>query len=132
MKIAKKIYTVMCDDARSEVGGKISLIGIYIKDILFNEIPAIYPKLCFVLFLGGLKELFTDVKAILNVPESEDIVLKMKKPPDAKLNNNMVLTWVISPFRVKVTGQARFSIYFDDAKKPSLSHNFEIKLIQKK
>lgn len=132
MKVAKKINTVLCDDVRNEVGNKLSLIGIYTKDIIFNEIPAIYSKLCFVIFIKELKELFTDVKVVLKSPESDDIVMKIKPPPNASLYSDLVLTWAISPFRAKATGQAKFSIYFGKAKRPSLIHKFEIKVADKK
>lgn len=132
MKVAKKINTVLCDDVRNEIGNKLSLIGIYTKDIVFNEIPAIYSKLCFVIFIEELKELFTDVKVILKSPESDDVVMKMKAPPEASLNSNLVLTWAISPFRAKATGQAKFSIYFGGAKRASLVHKFGIKEAGKK
>ncbi len=132
MSVAKTINTILCDDVRNEVGNKLSLIGIYTKDIIFKEMPAIYSKLCFVIFIKGLKELFTDVKVILKSPESDDIVMNMKVPPDASLNSDLVLTWAISPFRAKATGQAKFSIYFGGAKSPSLIHKFEIKVTGKK
>ena len=74
MKVAKKINTVLCDDVRNEVGNKLSLIGVYTKDIVFNEIPAIYSKLCFVIIIKELKELFTDVKLILKSPESSNLL----------------------------------------------------------
>lgn len=132
MKVAKKINTVLCDDVRNEVGNKLSLIGVYTKDIVFNEIPAIYSKLCFVIIIKELKELFTDVKLILKSPESDDVVMKMKVPPDTSLNSDLVLTWAISPFRAKAIGQAQFSIYFGGAKRPSLTHKFDIKVMEKK
>ncbi len=40
-------HCVFSDDIRHEVGGKISLIGIYRGDIIFpTSPPIIYPKLC--------------------------------------------------------------------------------------
>lgn len=131
MKVAKKINTILCDDVRSEVGNKFSLIGIYSKDIVFNEIPALYPKLCIVIFLEELKELFHDVKVVLKTPESDDVVIKMKTPSEASLKGNLVLTFALSPFRIKAIGKARFSVYFGDAKRPSITHDFGIKLAKK-
>lgn len=132
MKIAKKMYSVLCDDVREEKGNKLSLIGIYSKSIFFNKVPAIYPKICLVIFIEGLKDLLPDVKVVLKSPESEDEIINLKAPPKAPLNDDVRLVLAKSPFRVNATGKAKFQVYFGDARRPSLTHNFEIKLMQKK
>ena len=129
MKIAKRIFTILCDDVREEKSNKLTLVGVYSKDIVFKEIPSIYPKLCLVIFVEGIKDLFANVKVILKVPESEDIVIIMKPPQKISLNNNINLVLAVSPFRIKTTGLGQFQIYFGNAKKPSLIHEFEIKVV---
>jgi len=132
MKVANKFSTLLCDDIRQEMGGKLSFIGVYSKDIIFREIPTIYPKLCLGIVIEGVKDVFADVKAVLKIPESDDIVMKLKAPEKMSVNDNLTLNITISPFRVKAAGQARFDIYFGNAKRPSVSHKFGIKVIEKK
>jgi hypothetical protein len=43
--------TIYCDDVRVEVGNKLSYIGVYGSNLLFNELPAVLPKLCVVMSL---------------------------------------------------------------------------------
>ena len=43
--------TIYCDDVRSEIGNKLSFMGIYGPNILLNEFPAILSKLCAVMSL---------------------------------------------------------------------------------
>lgn len=40
------IETLFCDDIRQEIGGKISLIGVYSGVLLVPEFPATLPKMC--------------------------------------------------------------------------------------
>lgn len=42
----RRIEIVYCDDIRVEVGGKSSLMGIYLGDLFVNEMPVTLPKLC--------------------------------------------------------------------------------------
>lgn len=42
----KSATAIYCDDIRSEVGGKFSLMGVYNADIIFPSFPATLPKLC--------------------------------------------------------------------------------------
>ncbi len=45
------IVALFCDDVRSEVGNKLSLMGVYGQDLLLQEFPATLPKLCAVMLL---------------------------------------------------------------------------------
>lgn len=39
-------YTIFCDDIRNEIDGKVTLVGIYAADMIFNvPLPVIVPKL---------------------------------------------------------------------------------------
>ena len=44
--IVRHVETIFCDDIRYEVGGKLSLIGVYSGGLLVNKFPVILPKLC--------------------------------------------------------------------------------------
>jgi hypothetical protein len=49
MARSKKIYTdvLFCDNVRSEVGNKISMMGIYAQELVLQEFPAIMPTFGF-------------------------------------------------------------------------------------
>jgi hypothetical protein len=132
MKIAKKMYSILCDDVREEKGNKLSLIGIYSKSIFFNKVPAIYPKICLALFFEGIKEPLPELKVVLKFPESEDEIIMLKAPSKAPLNDDVKLVLVKSPFKVMAVGKAKFQVYFGDARRPSLIHDLDIKVIKKK
>ena len=42
------LSTIYCDDVRHELGGKLSLIGVYNGQLYVQEFPVTIPKLCFV------------------------------------------------------------------------------------
>jgi len=41
----RHLYTLICDDLRSEVGQKVSLMGVYNEEITLSAIPSRLPKL---------------------------------------------------------------------------------------
>jgi len=55
MKIAEQIFTILSDDVRQEVGNKNSIMGIYSDRMVFQELPALLPKLILTVFLIDLK-----------------------------------------------------------------------------
>jgi len=42
----RQISTIFCDDIRQEVGGKLSLMGVYSGVMFLQALPATLPKLC--------------------------------------------------------------------------------------
>jgi hypothetical protein len=51
-------YTIFCDDIREEVGGKITYVGTYQKDLILNvAFPAVLPQLCFGITYASPREL---------------------------------------------------------------------------
>jgi hypothetical protein len=42
-------HSTFCDDIRHELGGKLTLVGIYAGDLLVPAFPCVLPKLCLVL-----------------------------------------------------------------------------------
>ena len=83
MKISKKINTILCDDVRYEVGGKISIMGIYSKDIIVNKVPAILPSINLVLMFEDIKENFDKIFITIIMPKSDPI----------KINYAPLLVW---------------------------------------
>jgi hypothetical protein len=126
MKIAKKITSILCDDVRQEVGNKSSLMGMYDKDIVFSDLPALLPKLCLYVRLEGVGTAFQECKITLKAPEEDPTHLRISTP-EITIGQNVSLFAIFSPFRAKRTGQAKFEVRFDDRKRPSHIYKFEIK-----
>jgi hypothetical protein len=44
-------FTILCDDVRPEINGKLIFIGVYVPDIVVAQLPVLLPSLNFVQFL---------------------------------------------------------------------------------
>ena len=128
MKVAKKIKTILCDDVRQEVGGKMSLMGIYSKDIVVNKVPAILPVINLVLMFEGIKEPFEQLLVTVVTPKSDPIKFSYPVPPDMEKGENINLVLGLSPFKLNYAGKAKFEIRFSEDEKASIVHHFSIKV----
>ena len=127
MKIAKKINTILCDDVRQEVGGKISLMGIYSKDIVVNKIPAILPFINLIVMFEDIKEPFDNILVSVIIPKSEPIQVSYPPPPSLEKGKDINIIIGLSPFRLNATGPAKFEIRFSENEKARIVHRFSIK-----
>lgn len=128
MKIAKEVFTLVCDDIREEVGGKASLMGVY-NDIVFQGLPAVLPKLSFAIILRGLLKKFSKVDFVVKLPGENPVKLKTMSGfgQVLKIGESCNLHLAMAPFAVKTAGQVRLELIFDDAKEPQIVHTFEVK-----
>jgi hypothetical protein len=132
MKLADKIITILCDDIRHEEGNKQSLMGVYGADFVVQKTDIIIPKLCLSVMVQGLKELIKRFKVTLYNPGFDPQVIDLGAPamPDDKSGViNAHLDIVISPFRIKKCGEARFELDFGTDEAPEAIHKFAIKTI---
>ena len=127
MKIAKKIKTILCDDVRQEVGGKMSLMGIYSKDIIVNKVPAILPFINLVVMFEEIKEPFANLFVSVITPKSEPVQVSYPSPPNIEKGKDTNIIIGLSPFRLNDIGPARFEIRFSEKEKASIVHRFFIK-----
>jgi hypothetical protein len=128
MKIAKKIYTVLCDDIREEARNKISLLGMYSGgDIIFEDLPAVLPKICLAICLEELKVNISKIEIKLILPKMDPISFSALPPPHLKIGMNANLGFGFAPFKVDTTGDAKVEIRFGEEKRPSIVHKFKIK-----
>jgi len=127
MKIAKSIKTILCDDVRQEVGGKMSLMGIYSKDIIVNKVPVILPFINLVVLLEDIKEPFNKIFVSVSIPNSDPINISYPAPPELAKGKNINFVVGISPFRITDFGPGKFEIRFSESEKASIVHNFSIK-----
>ena len=81
----RAFHCLFCDDIRHEIGGKISLIGIYNQDIVFNASPPVtWPKLCIHLtIISSLNDFPEHIEISMHGPGHEEIA-KMEIKPDHK------------------------------------------------
>jgi hypothetical protein len=131
MKIAKKVCMILCDDIREEKGEKLSYLGVYgieNSGMILSQIPAVLPKLCLaVLFTETLTQIDKiDVELMSPGAEKIHIVLPGPLPPLSSDNRNVSLGVIISPFKIGAAGEAKFTLRFNDEKKPSIKFPFRI------
>lgn len=120
-KIAKKTFTLLCDDVRKEVGNKYSFMGVYGKKIIVSRIPAVLSKICLVVMLDDVKQdaIFGEVQ--FRQDGAETIKLKFNLSKKSKdIDVNLIL--VASPFKIEKAGIITIEIYFFDEEKPSITH----------
>ena len=127
MKIAKKIFTLVCDDIRLEVNGRISLMGILDKNLIVDKIPYILPNLSIMISLEKMQTEISEINVILRAPKVEPEIFKFIAPLDKEKGDNDVRLLVkLSPFRIKSEGEVKVQIKFPDAKKAIAIHSFKI------
>lgn len=127
MKYANKIYTIVCDDVRDEKGNKLSLMGIYQRDIVLPQIPGMMKQLTIVLFLEDLKETFSEIHLTGKLPKSEDIKLSIKVPAGMKKGQGVSMVFGISPLKISAVGKAKLEFRFDKSKRPNYVREIEFK-----
>jgi len=128
MKVAKKIKTILCDDVRHEVGGKMSLMGIYSKDVVVNKVPAILPFINLVVMFEDIKENFEKLFVTIVIPKSDPIKVSYPAPSAIEKGKDVNLVLGLSPFKLNDTGKAKFEIRFSEDEKASIVHHFSIKV----
>lgn len=131
MKLARRIYTILCDDIRSEEGNKFSLMGVYSRTINLPTFPALLSKLCLCIMMEDLKVDFKECKVTLKCPEAEPINLTLKMEEESQIGKNIYLFAVFSPFRIKTPGLARFEVRIDNNKRSFVIHKFEFQQVKK-
>ena len=127
MKYAKRIYAIVCDDVRDEKGNKLSLMGIYQRDIIVDKIPSVLKQLTIAVFLEDIKEPFSKIHFTGKFPKSEDIKHSIKAPPEIKKGQNASIVIGFAPFKFNATGSVILEIRFDNLKRPSYIKKLSIK-----
>lgn len=110
-------YSIICDDIREEVGNKLSLMGIYGKDIYVPRLPFTFPQLCVAIAYNNLRKGdFFSVKA--EDPSGKEIgnPIKGSAPKDAKGSLDLTIFAKFSPVEISEEGSLRLEIMFNDDK----------------
>ena len=128
MKLSNKIYTILCDDIRSEEGNKLSLMGIYSREMIFKEIPAMLPKISLAIFMEEIKEYIPEMKIKFTIPKADPITMSLPPPPDQKIGMHANFGFSFAPFKVSASGDAKIEIRFGEERRPTIVHKFNIKV----
>jgi hypothetical protein len=84
-------HTIFCDDIREEIGGKVTLVGVYSLYLYPAEIPCAIPKIC--LSIEYREEVFNSDKIVFKVifEEIEDNIKISPSSPRKKTGIETVL-----------------------------------------
>jgi hypothetical protein len=75
-------HTIFCDDVRQEVGGKMSLMGIYTGDLLVPQQPWVLPKLCVVTTVVTPSDKPFET-LVIRIATANTVLLEQELPSDA-------------------------------------------------
>jgi hypothetical protein len=126
MKYVKKIHTIVCDDIREEKNNKFSLMGIYGKEIVFNKLPALLPKLCIIIMLEEVREKFAKIEITMKLPKTKPQVFNRQVPSNVALKSDFNFIFCLSPFKVEETGEAIFEVRIGESKRTNYVYRLKI------
>ncbi len=120
-------HAIYCDDIRQELGGKITLVGIYTGKCLIQTIPGILPKLCISISMAAPKTdpfrsiqvsaVFAGTEVVkMELDESQIHHILEANPsiePKERKAMTLVLMGVISPFSVPSAGRLKVTVTAD-------------------
>ncbi len=121
-------FLMICDDIREELGNKVSMIGVYQKDIFVPKFPFIFPKLCFVINYENVKggdtfliEFFDPSKKQLGKSISGGT------PKNIERYARFQIHAVYSPLKVEKEGEYKLTVMINDDEKGKKEIKFAIK-----
>lgn len=126
MKIANKINTIICDDVRQETGGRISLMGIYSKYIVVENIPTVLPILHLVIMMESVQKIFDRLYITITKPKSKPASFEPAAPPDLEIGSDVNIAIALHPFKINELGTWKFSIRFEKEERPRIIHRIEV------
>jgi hypothetical protein len=121
--MTRYVHAVYCDDIRQEVGGKITLVGIYTGQCLVPSIPCALPKLCAVLnFSATRADPITAITVVASFAGNEVFTMNldadqisqimapsMEQRPDGK-NMMIMVMGAMAPFNITAAGKLSLAI----------------------
>ncbi len=122
--------TIVCDDIREEVSGKLTICGLYGNDIVLGtKLPATLPKLCFLTRLKGGTE--HEVLHSLVAPDGEEMLKNMgpgriKGMPGAIAN----LVVNVAPFNVRQEGEYIYKVIVDKETLHEMHFKISVRSVQ--
>jgi len=136
----KHLITLICDDIRSEIGNKISIIGIFDEAILPQNIPGRLPKLCLYQLWEADRDIFKEAErmrievrgsalagaySVLAIAPDEPVATPGEAPASVKKRARLMLTF--SPVEIVSEGELEFATYVKDAEEPEHVHKLSVR-----
>jgi hypothetical protein len=121
-------YAIICDDIREETGNKLSLIGMYQREIFVPKFPFPFPKLCFFLSYKNVKG-GDSFSMQLKSPSGKQLgsTIKGAVPQGIKHTSIFIASAIFSPLVADGAGLYRLLVTFNDDEKNRREIEFDIK-----
>lgn len=114
-KKPKVIDVVFCDDIRQEVGGKVTLVGVYATDIIVTRIPFVLPKFCVRAKLDFPSKAKHSAQMELILPDQRKLgPVTINVPKRDIPAQGMIAQLVFSPLEISDQGLLTVRIRFDE------------------
>jgi Family of unknown function (DUF6941) len=127
MKVAKESMIIVCEDVRNEVGGKMSLMGIFHGDMALNDFPSTLPRLDFVLVLRNVTKPLHNIVFHVKPPGDDSTKIVQELPIVYKKGDSGQIVLGAANFKLTKPGTFKIECLFNESEKPDLSYQFEIK-----
>ena len=115
------MYLHICDDVRNEVGGKISMMGIYEKTLIVPSVPFIFPKLCFYSRFSGITENHQFNFSITNPSGNTLEIIEDSQCRPEEGEDQGIFNVVATPFEVSEEGRYVATIKIEE---PDNTHTY--------
>ena len=126
-QIPTHVFTVMCEDIRTEEGRKISLMGTYSENIFFKNRPMRMRSLAFYnRFSGGKGTFLLTVKLKSLSAELRGFEIKDVTFPISKDSEFTHIGPVTGDVEFAEEGVHYFEVYFDDIPQPIIRQPFGV------
>lgn len=124
--LPKHELTIIADDFREEARNKISLMGVYGKDIhISTPPPAVLSKLCFFTRLTGGEGRFK-IRYSIKDPDGKEVLGRSSELlMNAKTNLDVNLNLSVVPFNISKEGEYKFIIFIDGKEISSMKFNIK-------
>lgn len=128
MKYARYAALILCDDVREEVGGKLSMMGIYHKDVVLPQMPMVLRSLCVCVILNAVKNIFSKCRFVLSLPGNKPLTVNLETEMEGKLGSDVIISSIIANIPVKSSGKAKIQFFFENDSRASLVRDFDVLL----
>jgi len=129
--VPETIFPIMCDDIRQEVGGKVSLMGVYADNIVLTKFPFNFPKICFQIHMRGCpREFILDI--YLETPDEKLLLMKdfnfQAKDELSDERRNLILNINRHGIKFANPGTCSLKLIFNQEEESAFSFPFEVSL----
>lgn len=137
--MTKYAHAIFCDDARQEISGKTTLVGIYQGQCLVPQFPCTLPKLCINLSISAprsempksvsVKGTFAGEEVMsmsLDNAQIDSIINANPSPRPERKRMMLGLMAIMSPFNLKEPGRLALHVMVDGEDLPCDSLDIDV------